>query len=85
MTRHNGARGMEHVLQKAVNDLINVHLAHDAVHPDRDECGGIGGCALMKCEHHQEQEVIEEIVETGRAGYLVSVTVHAPQATKEST
>lgn len=30
---------------------------HDRHHPDRDRCGGIGGCSMMFAAHRLEQEM----------------------------
>lgn len=32
---------------------------HDLIHPDRSECGGVGGCTMMHASHRLEQELID--------------------------
>ena len=34
---------------------------HDRIHPDRDECGGVGGCTMMRAEADLEQRMIVEL------------------------
>jgi len=41
----------------AVLDYIEIVVAHDAVHPDRNVCGGVGGCVLMLAEHDVSEKV----------------------------
>jgi hypothetical protein len=41
---------------------------HDEVHPDRDQCGGVGGCSLMARAHDLETLMIGEL-ETWRVGH----------------
>lgn len=36
---------------------------HDRLHPDRDECGGVGGCSMMLAAVRLEHEMIESLVE----------------------
>jgi hypothetical protein len=36
---------------------------HDKIHPDRSECGGIGGCSLMLAAHDLKTEMIDAINE----------------------
>lgn len=36
---------------------------HDARHPTRDECGGVGGCPLMFRAYELEQKMIEVLDE----------------------
>lgn len=39
---------------------------HDQVHPDRDQCGGVGGCPMMRQAHDLETKMMEEM-ETWRS------------------
>lgn len=50
----------------AIRRHADVVRGHDAVHPDRNDCGGVGGCNLMRAEHDAEVEVIGRLVETAR-------------------
>lgn len=34
---------------------------HDRMHPDRNECGGVGGCTLMRAAADLEQQMITEL------------------------
>lgn len=34
---------------------------HDKHHPDRGECGGVGGCSMMFAAHQLEDEIIEAL------------------------
>lgn len=34
---------------------------HDRQHPDRAECGGVGGCSMMYAAVTLEQEMIEAL------------------------
>ena len=34
---------------------------HDRHHPDRDECGGVGGCSMMFVAVGLEQEMIDAL------------------------
>lgn len=52
----------------ALTDFCIVVAGHDGVHPDRSECGGLGGCALMRAEHDAEQELIEALLGLIRQG-----------------
>ena len=31
---------------------------HDKQHPDRGQCGGLGGCAMMRAEHDLERDLM---------------------------
>lgn len=62
-----------------LNDEIRMHAdvvrAHDAVHPNRDACGGFGGCRLMRAEHDAETEVIQFLTYAAQKNYTITVTV----------
>ncbi len=46
-------------LQEELNTLLDLYQAHDSVHPDKDECGGVGRCLMMRTEVDQEREITE--------------------------
>jgi len=52
----------------AVRDYVEIVVAHDAVHPDRDICGGVGGCVLMMAEHEASEKVREFLDSLARVG-----------------
>lgn len=52
----------------------DVVLGHDAVHPDRSACGGVGRCALMMTEHEMEQAVVTQLEYAAREGLVLGVT-----------
>lgn len=66
--------------QEAIRQHADVVRGHDAVHPDRDACGGVGGCGLMRAECDAEQEVVrllEVVARTGRALQLSSTATRS--------
>jgi hypothetical protein len=36
---------------------------HDRQHPDRNECGGVGGCSMMYASHVLRREMVEALDE----------------------
>lgn len=58
---------VEQIRQRAV-----VLVAHDAVHPDRDACGGVGACRLMVAEVEAEQDVIQYLDMLARYGVEIT-------------
>lgn len=36
---------------------------HDEQHPDRGDCGGVGGCSMMYAATHLEQKMIESLTD----------------------
>lgn len=38
---------------------------HDREHPDRNECGGVGGCTMMRVAHDLETRMMD-VLETWR-------------------
>lgn len=40
-----------------LNQLLDLTRAHRLVHPDPDQCGGVGTCLMMRTEVGQEQEL----------------------------
>jgi len=55
----------EYVLD-SIRQHADVVRGHDAVHPDRNDCGGVGGCALMRAEHDAEVAIIAALVDRAR-------------------
>ena len=53
-------------------DLI---LGHDHVHPERDVCGGVGGCLMLRAEVDIEVEIQNHLLDAYRRGYEVKVTL----------
>jgi len=41
----------------AVLDYVEIVMAHDAIHPDQNVGGGVGGCVLMMAEHKASEKV----------------------------
>lgn len=44
---------------EVVREWEALENGHDLVHPNRDECGGVGACVLMRRAHELEQQMIE--------------------------
>lgn len=40
-----------------------VENEHDTIHPDRSECGGVGGCSMMLAAHHLKEKMIDALTE----------------------
>lgn len=38
-----------------------VENEHDKIHPDRSECGGVGGCTMMLAAHDLKTEMIDSL------------------------
>jgi hypothetical protein len=62
-------------INEAIKQQSVVVRAHDHVHPDRNECGGVGGCALMMSEHDTEVELIRAFTAASREGYIAGVSL----------
>ena len=41
--------------EAALQTLMDLYQAHDKQHPDKDECGGVGRCLMMRTEVEAEQ------------------------------
>lgn len=39
----------------------SLEYEHDQVHPDRGDCGGVGGCSMMAAGHDLETQMIEQM------------------------
>lgn len=77
------ATNMTDGLQDAIRQHADVIVGHDAVHPDRDACGGVGGCALMRAEVDAEQDIRDRLEGLARKKVSVVVTpASAPKAAK---
>lgn len=46
-------------LEAELNTLLDLYQAHDSVHPDKNVCGGVGACLMMRTESEQEDEITE--------------------------
>lgn len=58
------------------NQYLTMLRAHDSIHPEREECGGVGGCRLLFNEATQEQELTERYLpQISSSGYRLRVTV----------
>ena len=56
----------------ALADLIR---AHDTVHPDRDLCGGVGRCLMMRAEASAEEDLLPRLVDAViRYGLILTAT-----------
>lgn len=62
-------------LNEQIRQLGDVVRAHDAVHPDHDVCGGVGGCRLLHSEVEAGQEVMDYMRRLLARGYTVHVDV----------
>jgi hypothetical protein len=54
-----------------------IENAHDREHPDRNECGGVGGCTMMRVANRLEQDMIEVLDAWRVATPPASATRHA--------
>jgi galactokinase len=59
----------------AVQAYVEVVMAHDAVHPDRNVCGGVGGCVLMMAEHEASEKVRDFLDSLAHIGGDFSISV----------
>lgn len=55
---------------KKFDDLVRAWATledqHDRIHPDRNECGGVGGCAMMFAAVGLQNEIVQEMHEWRR-------------------
>lgn len=72
-TVHPSVRAAENATG-VIRQHADVVRGHDAVHPDRNECGGVGGCLLMRAEHDAETAVTDSLIYAARHGYAYTVT-----------
>jgi hypothetical protein len=40
---------------------------HDPIHPDRDQCGGVGGCSMMFAAVQLEARMIDQLTQWRRS------------------
>lgn len=61
--------------ENALRQWGQVIRAHDAVHPDRGVCGGVGACLLMRTELDAERDAVEflEMLARRAASYTLTV------------
>lgn len=67
-----------HLIVNYENDLaqyLTLLRAHDAVHPDRDECGGVGGCVLLRAECDQESVLTRYLERIASEGWSLRVDI----------
>lgn len=56
-----GRLGVE--FDRVVEEWAAVEDAHDRIHPDRDDCGGVGGCTMMRAGHDAEKKIMDALEE----------------------
>jgi galactokinase len=59
----------------AVQAYVEVVMAHDAIHPNRNVCGGVGGCVLMMAEHEASEKVRDFLDSLAHIGGDFSISV----------
>lgn len=68
----------DHTAENLAEDFrqyADVVRGHDAVHPDRNDCGGVGGCALMRAEHDAQEAITDRLEHAARRGKLLRFEV----------
>lgn len=55
--------------------LRDIVRGHDAVHPDRSECGGVGTCRLLKAEVQLETEIVANLTDLARQDVELDICV----------
>lgn len=60
-------------LNEDMRQHADVVRGHDAVHPDRNDCGGVGGCALMRAEVATERDVLAALKTAARQSIKLTV------------
>lgn len=73
MTRHPDAGYAVENLVEQIRQRATVLVAHDAVHPDRDECGGVGACRLMMAEVEAKDDVVQYLDMLARCGVEITL------------
>lgn len=61
-------------IEEAIRQHGDVVRGHDAVHPDRSDCRGVSGCALMRAEVDAEAAVSDLLKDCARRGVRLGVT-----------
>lgn len=69
------AKNLTDNITNNVREHVDMLRAHDAVHPDRNDCGGVGGCAIMRAEFDTREAVVDSIEHAARHGYTIRVQV----------
>jgi hypothetical protein len=39
----------------------NLEGEHDLIHPNRSDCGGVGGCSMMRAAHDLKTNMIDAL------------------------
>jgi dihydroxyacid dehydratase/phosphogluconate dehydratase len=52
-----------HAFDRLAETWATIENEHDKKHPDRDECGGVGGCSMMFTANRLQGEMIEALTE----------------------
>lgn len=66
------------ILQSYEHDLralMDLYAAHDRQHPDKDGCGGVGSCLMMRTEVEAEQELERRLREMADEGIRLRLEV----------
>ena len=50
-------------LTSDLHTLADLIKAHDTVHPDRDMCGGVGRCLMLRTEVEAEDALLPRLVD----------------------
>lgn len=79
-----GLKNVGERLTDSIRQHADVVRAHDAVHPDRNACGGVGGCAIMRAEHNAEEEVTDALDYAARKNVTLTVTATNRTRTEEA-
>jgi len=61
--------------EASLQTLMDLYEAHDKQHPDKDQCGGVGSCLMMRTEVEAEQEL--ERMLRGMAGEGIRLQISA--------
>ena len=66
---------LEENVSLAVLIYAEIIVAHDAIHANRNVCGGVGGCGLMMAEHEASETVRDYLDSLARTGGDFSISV----------
>lgn len=71
-------------LTDELNQYLDLARGHAAVHPDRNQCGGVGGCLMLRTEVDQLHEIEDTyLAGIAAAGYRLVITVQ-PEARNQA-
>lgn len=56
--------------ESELNQLLDLYVAHDRVHPDKDQCGGVGRCLMMRTEVSAEQDLEGMLRQIAHLGHV---------------